>query len=133
MKPRNVIYTLLVILLMLALAMLKLRHEPVAKEIFDRKPQHLYFTKHALCRMDCRQISKNDVEDVMKEGVINLNKSDKRDKPCPTFALQSRTDGGHYLRVIFAQCTKETKVITCYDLERDFACDCTGDEFKNKN
>ena len=133
MRSKNVVYSLLVILLMLMLAVVKLRHEPVAKEAFDRKPHSLYYTKHAVCRMDCRHITKEDIMEVMKEGVINLNKSDKRDKPCPTFALQSRTEDGQYLRVIFAQCGEETKVVTCYDLEKDFECHCPGDEFKYKN
>jgi hypothetical protein len=130
MKQRNVVYTLLAILIMLALAMLKLTHEPKLKEAFNRNPYSLNFTKHALCRMDCRHITKKDIDEVMKEGIINLNKSDKRGHPCPTFALQDRTLDGQYLRVVFAQCDEETKVITCYNLEKDFECQCPGDEFK---
>jgi hypothetical protein len=34
--------------------------------------------------------------------------------------------------VIFAQCRKETKVVTCYNLQQDFECDCPGDENKYK-
>jgi hypothetical protein len=133
MKPKNVIYSLLVIVLMLVLAMLKLRNEPQPREIFDRKPHSLSYTKHALCRMDCRHITKEDISEVMSAGVINLNKSDKRERPCPTFALQGRTRDGQYIRVVFAQCEAETKVVTCYDLEKDFECHCPGDEFKNRN
>jgi hypothetical protein len=133
MKSKNVLYTLLVLVLMLALAMVKLRHEPIAKELFDRKPETLSFTQHALCRMACRQISKEEINEVMVRGVINLNKSDKRDRPCPTYALQARTGDGQYLRVVFAQCDEETKVVTCYDLEREVECHCPGDESKYKN
>jgi len=115
---------------MLALAVLKWRHEPPPKEIFNRQPHHLYFTKHALCRMNCRNISEREISEVMMKGVINLNKSNKRDRPCATFALQGRTADGQYVRVIFAQCDEETKVVTCYDLENDFNCHCPGDEFK---
>ena len=127
MRSKNVIYTLLIILAMLVLAMLKLRNEPKPREVFDRSPKRLEYTKHGLCRMDCRRISKQEIMEVMKEGVINLNKSDRRDRPCPTYALQGRTDEGDYIRVVFAQCADETKVVTCYNLEKDFECHCPGD------
>jgi hypothetical protein len=78
--------------------------------------------------MDCRQISKEDIDEVMEKGIINLSKSDKYDRPCPTFALQGRTSDGENLRVIFAQCQSETKIITCYNLEEEFKCHCPGDK-----
>ena len=82
--------------------------------------------------MDCRHISKEEINEIMQKGIINFNKSNKQDRPCPTFALQGRTDNGESIRVIFAQCPTETKVITCYNLQKDFACFCPGDE-KKKN
>ncbi len=80
--------------------------------------------------MDCRQISKKDIAEVMKKGIINLGKSDRTDKPCPTYAIQGTTSDGEYLRIIFAQCKKETKVVTAYNLNEDFECHCPGDETK---
>ena len=68
----------------------------------------------------------------MEKGIINFNKSGKEDRPCPTFALQGTTSGGESIRVIFAQCPAETKVITCYNLNEDFTCHCPGDERKKK-
>lgn len=108
-------------------------NEPVRKEAFDRSPRQLTYTKHALCRMNCRQIDKGEIREIMEKGIINFNKSNRRDRPCPTFTLQGRTSSGESLRVIFAQCDKETKVITCYNLEEEFACSCPGDEKKNRN
>ena len=64
---------------------------------------------------------------LIKKGLIHFNKSDRRAKPCPTYALQARTSEGQYVRVIFAQCDNQTKVVTCYDLEREYPCDCPGD------
>lgn len=127
MRTKNATYTLLAALILFAFAFYKLKTEPKAKEPFDRTPSELIYTKHAKCRMQCRQITKADIDEVMKEGVINFSKSDKRDRPCPTFALQDRTVDGQYLRVIFAQCDENTKVVTCYDLEKDFTCNCPGD------
>jgi hypothetical protein len=113
-------------------------NEPVRKEAFDRTPAAVVYTQHALCRMECRQIDKGEIKEIMEKGIINFNKSNQRARPCPTFALQGRTSSGEKLRVVFGQCPTETKVITCYNLEEDFACDCPGDPStgpakKNKN
>jgi hypothetical protein len=82
---------------------------------------------HALCKMDCRGINKINIEEVIKKGIINLNKSNRGDKPCPTYAVQRRTSDGKNLRVIFAQCKSKTKVITCYDMDNDIDCICHTD------
>jgi hypothetical protein len=97
---------------------------------FDRRVSTLEYTQHALCRMDCRKISKSDIQDIMLTGEINYAKTDVNDKPCPTYALQGYTNDGQRIRVIFAQCQTKTKVVTCYDLEKDFECHCPGDEKK---
>ena len=131
MKPKQATYSLIIVLVLLFVFIYKRWQEPVRKEIFDRHPSHVYYTKHALCRMDCRHISKNEIEEIMRNGIINFNKSDRNDRPCPTFALQGETIEGDKLRVIFAQCSDETKIVTCYNLEKDFECHCPGDENKN--
>jgi hypothetical protein len=132
MKPRNVLLTLLVILAILALAINSWRHEYRAREAFNRQPGKVYFTHHALCRMDCRHISKKDIAEIMEKGVIMLNKSNRSARPCPMYAMQGRTTGGERLRVIFAQCREETRVVTCYNLDEEFECHCPGDENKNQ-
>lgn len=124
MKTKRATYSLVLVLLLLVVFIYRRWQEPVRREAFDRTPTHLYYTKHALCRMDCRQISEDDIKEIMKKGIINFNKSNTRDRPCPTFALQGETSDGEKLRVIFAQCNDETKVITCYNLEQDFDCHC---------
>ena len=127
MKPKNVIFSLCLILAVLAILVSRIQHEPKAKEAFDRHPVQLLYTKHALCRMDCRRISREDIREIMEKGIINFNKSDRFDRPCPTYALQGETSDGEKLRVIFAQCDRETKVVTCYNLQEDFECHCPGD------
>ncbi len=88
MKSARVTLTLIGVLLLLAVFLFKRWHEPLPKEAFDRDPDQLSYTRHALCRMDCRKISREDINEIMEKGIINLNKSDRRDKPCPTYALQ---------------------------------------------
>jgi hypothetical protein len=130
MKSRNASISLVIIVLLLIVFFFRVWREPSLKEAFDRYPSHLYYTQHALCRMDCRHISRADIKEIMQKGIINFSKSDRNDRPCPTFALQGRTTDGESLRVVFAQCDQETKVITCYNLEQEFDCSCPGDEKK---
>jgi hypothetical protein len=132
MKGRNVIFSLGLIVAVLAIVVSRIQHEPRAREAFDRSPEHLVYSKHALCRMDCRQISREDIDEIMQKGIINFSKSDRNDKPCPSYALQGLTSDGESVRVIFAQCPSETKVITCYQLNKDFECHCPGDDSKQK-
>lgn len=124
MKPGRSTFALFIVLVLLFVFIYKRWQEPGRKESFNRHPDKLYFTKHASCRMDCRHISREDIEEIMEKGVINYNKSKKYDRPCPTFAVQGTTDEGEHLRVIFAQCRNETKIVTCYNLDEDFTCNC---------
>ena len=131
MKNRNVIVSIFLLSLLFLVFIIRRWNEPFAKEAVDRHPARISYTKHALCRMDCRHISKEEINEIIEKGIINFNKSNKYDKPCPTFALQGRTTSGESIRVILAQCSSETKVITCYNLETEFECHCPGDEKKH--
>lgn len=131
MNNRRTWLPALVLLLVFLVFMIRRWNEPKRREAFDRHPASVVYTRHARCRMDCRHIDEGEIREIMEKGAINFTKSNRRDRPCPTFALQGRTAGGESIRVIFAQCPAETKVITCYNLEEDFECRCPGDERKN--
>ena len=98
---------------------------------FARQVADLVYSKHARCRMNCRQISESDIKDIMRTGNINYQKSDL-DKRCPVYAVQGTTNDGEHLRVIFAQCHEKTTVVTCYHTDKEFECYCPGDEKKNQ-
>jgi hypothetical protein len=98
---------------------------------FDRVISYIEYTAHVKCRMKCRQISQQDIEDIMRDGEINYKKSEVNETPCPVYAVQGYTRDREHLRVIFGQCDYKTKVITCYNLDQDFECHCPGDEKKN--
>lgn len=132
MKNRSVVVSIILLIALFLIFLIRRWNEPAPKEAFDRHPTSLSFTKHARCRMDCRHISEEEIREIMGKGIINFNHSNKRDRPCPTFALQGRTTSGESIRVIFAQCPTETKVVTCYNLEEDFECSCPGDEKKKR-
>lgn len=95
------------------------------KDLFSMISRHpLEYTKHATCRMDCREISSAEVEDILKTGLPNRAKSDLKDSPCPTVALEGRTEDGQTIRVIFAACDAVTKVVTVIDLGKEHECYC---------
>lgn len=105
---------------------------------FDRRVSYIEYTEHAKCRMQCRKISQDEVEEIMKEGKVNYAKSDVDDLPCPTYALEGITKDNQRVRIIFAQCDYKTKVVTSIDLNTDWECHCPGDNGssnsrKNKN
>jgi hypothetical protein len=100
---------------------------------FDRRVSYIEYTQHARCRMQCRKISQAEVEEIMRDGKINYNKSNVDGRPCPTYALEGLTDDNQSVRIVFGQCDLKTKVITVIDLETDWTCDCPGDDNKYKN
>ena len=90
-------------------------------------------TKHAQCRMDCRQIDESEVKDILAKGAINYNKSDLDNARCPRYAVEGVTSDDQRVRIVYAQCNESTTVVTVIDLETDFKCDCPGDDDKYKN
>jgi Domain of unknown function (DUF4258) len=95
---------------------------------FDRRTEFLKISNHARCRMKCRQISMQEIEQIMREGSINYKKSDLQKGRCPRYALEGFTSDNQHVRIIFAQCKINTTVVTVIDLETEWSCDCPGDE-----
>ena len=141
MKKRKWLPFLIVLLMAFALLLIKnAQREDDVKDVnrnrgFDRRASFIEYTKHAKCRMDCRQISDEEVKEIMESGKINYRKSDLKDKPCPSYALEGITSDNQRVRIVFGQCDTKTKVITVIDLDTDWTCECPGDEskFKNRN
>ena len=107
---------------------------------FDRRISYLEYSYHAKCRMQCRKISEQEVEQLMEQGKINYNKSDIQSRSpsgtkCPRYAVEGITTDDQKLRVVFAQCNDKTTVVTVIDLDTEWTCHCPGDDKKydNKN
>jgi hypothetical protein len=100
----------------------------VTTEVGDWRHHKLIYTKHARCRMDCRNITEAEVENVLATGLINEGKSeeenDEAEGHCPSYALEGDTKDGQHLRVVFGACDKITKVITAIDLGKEYECNC---------
>ena len=102
---------------------------------FDRRISYIEYSNHAKCRMQCRKISQAEVEEIMKDGKINYNKSDLDNTRCPQYALEGVTTDDQKVRIVFAQCNEKSVVVTVIDLETEWSCSCPGDDkkFKNRN
>jgi len=100
---------------------------------FDRRISYLQYSNHAKCRMVCRHISQDEVEEAMKEGKINYRKSDIQNSRCPRYAVEEVTKDNQRVRIVFAQCNNYTEVVTVIDLDTEWTCDCPGDDDKYKN
>lgn len=94
----------------------------------DWRSHKLIYTKHARCRMECREITEAEVEYIVANGTVNEAKSKEADAEatgqCPTYAVEGKSKDGQQLRVIFGACEKITKVITAIDLGEEHACNC---------
>jgi hypothetical protein len=91
---------------------------------FDRNVSKFFFTKHARCRMKCRQITQREIKDILAKGKINYSKSNLDDPRGPSYALEGTTDDRQNVRVIFAPKQQHMSVVTVIDLDVDHQCDC---------
>ncbi len=90
---------------------------------FDRRVSYLEYSKHAKCRMECRHISMAEVEDIMRNGNINYNKSDLQASAGPKYALEGyTTKDRQHIRVIVAPKQKHLSIVTVIDLDKDWEC-----------
>jgi FtsZ-interacting cell division protein ZipA len=92
----------------------------------NRHPSRIHFSKHAKCRMSCRQFTESEVIEILEHGEINYRKSNDRPEKCPTYALEGKTHDGQTARMVFAFCDggQEVTVVTVIDLDTDWTCDC---------
>ncbi|OWY19032.1 hypothetical protein C7N43_23420 [Sphingobacteriales bacterium UPWRP_1] len=99
---------------------------PVKGDEVNQKLQSkkLIYTKHARCRMGCRNISEEEVVYVLKNGKVNMVKSDMDNAPCPKYAIEGETAGKERVRIVFADCPDATKVVTTIDLNNDDDSNC---------
>ena len=91
----------------------------------NRHPAKLNYSKHARCRMACRQISEQEIQDILVNGSINYKKSSLQVADCQKkYAVEGLTADQQRVRIIFAPCADEVTVVTCIDLGKEWACNC---------
>lgn len=90
----------------------------------DRNIDELIITEHAECRMDCRDVTQDEIKSVLQRGIINYSKSNMKDKRGPSYALEGYGDDRQHLRIVFAPKNNKLVVVTCIDLDKEWQCDC---------
>lgn len=80
-------------------------------------------TRHGACRMACRHLDREEVEQMLVRGHINPERT-RHDGTCPSYAVEGTTRDGQHARIVFAACDDVTKVVTAIDLDRDWPCEC---------
>lgn len=90
-----------------------------------RNTKDLVLTKHVRCRMGCREVTLEEITDIIENGTVNYDKSGMGKKGDSTFALEGISLDNQHLRVVVAP-EKDGKliVITCIDLEKEWPCNC---------
>ena len=98
---------------------------PVKDEaVINRNASKIIFSKHARCRMACRHIDESEVKEILANGKINGNKI-QQDERGTTYPLEGITHDRQRVRIVFAPIgDNELEVVTCIDLDTDWACDC---------
>ena len=89
-----------------------------------RDTSDLVLTDHVKCRMDCREITINEIKEVLTRGKLNKDKSGLGSQGDPTFAVEGYSSDKQHIRVVVAADEEELVVITCIDLEKEWPCDC---------
>ncbi len=84
----------------------------------------LILTKHARCRMGCRQIDAFEVNEILTHGRINQRKSQPNASPCPKYAIEGESRDGQTVRAVIADCDRNVKLVTVIDLDNDYKCSC---------
>ena len=127
MKRRTNVYILIVLVVILIIvkgpSWLARENRAGGSENF-RDTGHLILTRHAKCRMDCRDITVDEIKGIIKEGHVNLAKSGIGSKGDSTFALEGYSKDRQHLRIVVSPEYDGLVVITCIDLNKEWPCSC---------
>lgn len=89
---------------------------------FSRNVAELFFTKHARCRMQCRNITQKEVREILAKGTINYSKSNLQTSKAAEYALEGVTSDRQHVRIIFSPKQRHMTVVTVIDLDKDWEC-----------
>ena len=77
------------------------------------------FSEHAKCILLCKNISTEEVSEILQNGEVNFSESDTHGVTCPSYALEGKTLNNKYLRVIVTIFEKDStaEITTAVNLE----------------
>ncbi|MDE3211878.1 MAG: DUF4258 domain-containing protein [Bacteroidota bacterium] len=126
MKSRVTLYSAMLILLIVGIWLLKETKffNQASPQVRFRDTTHLVLTHHAMCRMDCRHITRKEITEIITEGNVNYSKSELSKKGDETYAIEGYTTEEQHLRIVVSPADDGLVVVTCIDLDRDWPCNC---------
>jgi hypothetical protein len=87
--------------------------------------QKLEYSTQAECFMKCRNITKTELNQVLKSGKVNFDESKVREKPYGIYAIEGATATNKKIRILIADCDTISKVVNAIDLNHEVNnCDC---------
>ena len=120
----KILFVIIITFLILqGISYLSTKNSNTTSEIF-RDTTHLILTTHVKCRMDCRQITIDEIKEILQKGHVNYAKSGMGTQGDSTYALEGYSFDNQHIRVIVAPKNNELVVITCIDLNKDWPCHC---------
>ncbi len=77
------------------------------------------FSEHAKCILACKNISEEEVKEILKSGDVNFSESDTHGVPCPSYALEGKTTSNKSLRVLVTVFERDStaQITTAVNLE----------------
>lgn len=92
-------------------------------DVFRDPDAEYYFTKHARCRMECRNITQKEVKEIVRKAEVNYNKSELDAAQGPKYALEGYTSKDRqHVRIIVAPKQKHLSIVTVIDLDKEWEC-----------
>lgn len=101
----------------------------VAKEFTEKdlryKGERAVVTRHARCRMGCREIDAFEIQEVIDQGQINYRKNKPaQNGRCASIAYEGITRDRQEVRIIVGECERDPIIITVIDLGNKYDCTC---------
>ena len=96
---------------------------PKERVLQKLQENELIYTLQANCSMECGNISKAEVQQILMTGEVIFSKSRVKEKPCPVYVVEGKANE-RSLRILFAVCEQETKMLNAIDLSKESSCEC---------
>ncbi len=102
---------------------------PIASADFTERDlnyqgKKVVITKHARCRMGCREIDAFEIQEVIDQDLINYRKNKPAEAGrCASIAYEGTTRDRQHVRVIVGECDNPI-IITVIDLGNKYNCTC---------
>lgn len=98
---------------------------PGSLKMEELASQKLEFTSTGECTMLCRNITENEIIQVLKGGNVNYDKSDVHAKPYPIYDVEGKTSSGKQLSIIIADIDTTSNMLSVVDLKQTIdTCNC---------